>query len=123
LRVAGGANQVNRGVAVAFVSRTSHRLAVDCHDFVRSCAPNRLHPLNEALVEGRRTEQRKDAGKGIVRRDAVFQLEKGLEPILGCLPKGFHFREVLGAANDGEDGDDDDLIELMRFAAIDSRVR
>jgi len=58
----------------------------------------------------------------IVRWNAVFKLEKGLEPIFGRLSERFHFGEVFGSTNDGEDGDDDDVVKLMRFASVDSRI-
>ena len=101
--------------------RTWHRLAVGRHDFIRGCDSDRLHPLDESFVESRGNDQRKDPGKGIVGWDAVFQLEKGLEPIFGRLAERFQFDEVFGFTNDGEDCDDDDFIKLMRFASVASR--
>ena len=61
--------------------RTSHRLAVDRDDFICGSDSDRLHPLDESFVESHGSDQRKDPGNGIVELDAVFQLEKGLEPI------------------------------------------
>jgi len=81
-----------------------------------------LHLLDESFVESRRSDQRKDSGKGIVIWDAVFQLEKGLEPIFGHFAEHFQFGEVFGFTNDGEDCGDDDVIKLMRFASVASWV-
>ena len=70
-----------------------------------------------------RFDTRKDSRKGVMRRNAVFQFQKGVEPILFGFPEGFHLREVSGVTNCGENRNRNDINQHMIFAAIDSRVR
>lgn len=66
----------------AFVVPPARRLTVNLDDFVFGQSPDGLNPTDEAFLKRRGVDPRKDSGKGVMRRNAVFQLQKSFEPIL-----------------------------------------
>jgi hypothetical protein len=73
----------------------------------------RRHPGGEALLKGQRVEQAEDPSEGVVRGDAPGQFEEGPEPVaLGVGIIG-DLHPVVGAAEDGAGGDENDLVESV----------
>ena len=83
---------------------------------VSPCGHQRRDPGGEALLEGRGSIRQKTRRKVIVRGDAAGQGEEGPEPIdLGVGEIG-DLHPVVGAAEDGAGGDEEDLVEAVDAA-------
>ena len=113
--------------------RTALALAVDGHrlEFRRiegdgGQAPavhHGRHPGVETPLEGQRVEQAEDTSEGVVRGDTAGQGEDGLEPVdLGVGVAGDLF-PAIGAAGDGADGYEDDLVESVESPLLAPGVR
>ena len=57
-----------------------HGLAVDRYHLALEPDRQRLRPSREAGLERLRVEQHEDPPEGVVRGDAVWQLQEGLQP-------------------------------------------
>src|SRR5579883_306089 len=86
----------------------------------------RRDPGGEALLEGQRIDEAEDAAEGIVRGDTAGQGEEGLEPIDLRVGIVSDLHPIVGAAEDGASGDEEDLVEAVDaalFAAGVGQVR
>ena len=70
-----GANQMGRSLAFAAIMRTPHGLSVNGDDLSGHRCSNRFDPSHEAFLELSTIQADKNAAKGIVRWDAVRQLQ------------------------------------------------
>ena len=67
-------------------------------------------------------EAGKDPPKGVMRGDAIGQVEQLLQPPLFAFAKEFHVLESVATDHDGPQSNDDDVDEAMLLGAFDSRV-
>ena len=69
----------------------------------------RRDPGTETALKGNGVQTVEETLEGIVRWDAVGQGEEASQPRLPTLGPGNDFRPGIGAAQDGADGDHDDV--------------
>ena len=100
-----GTDDVQRPQLLGGVAGVAQGLAVDGHVLQTQPLRQRLDPLLEAGEEGLRVEAVEDALEGVMRRDAVGQGEKGLQPFVAAVGKSNNLRPVVGATDDGAEGD------------------
>ena len=117
-----GADQVDGPLARIAVVGTPYRLAVDGHHFPGDQVGHRLGPGHEALLELLRVQPGEDVAEGVVGRDAVGQFQEGLEPFQLALAEQFDVDPGVGAADDGADGNGNDVQQLVPLAAVDPGV-
>lgn len=86
------------------VMRAPQALAVNGYHFPGRERRHRLHPLHKAALERLRVQQPKHPSKRVVRRNAVRQLQKPLQPLPLGFPKGFHFHPTFGPTHNRTDG-------------------
>lgn len=67
-------------------------------------------------------EAGQDPAKGVMRGNAVGQVEKLFQPRLFASAEEFHVLESVAADHDGAQSNDDDVDEAMLLGAFDSRV-
>ena len=106
-----GADQVQGRAAVLAVERAPHRLAVD-RDLPRRARigpEDRPHPAQKAALEALRVDQHQHPAEGVVRGDAVRQLEEALQPVLLAAAVEGDVLEALGLADHGADRDHQDV--------------
>ncbi len=96
-------------LACPFVVGAAHRLAVDGHHLSGQQLCHPLAPLHEALLEPVRVQAGEHVAEGVVRRDAVGQIQEGAELFLLALAKHLHGNPGVRAADDGTNGDGDDV--------------
>lgn len=102
--------------------RPAQRLAVQGDDLLGHGLAQALRPAQEAVQERRRFQGGKDTIEGVVGRDAVAEREKGPEPlVLGATEVG-HVVEAGAPAEQGADGDDQHVGQVVIAAALDARV-
>lgn len=80
------------------------------------------HPAGEALLKGHGVEAGEDALEGVVGGDAMGQVQKALEPGEAFAAEQGDLLEVVGTSDDGTQGNDQEGIEGVQLAAIDSWV-
>ena len=68
-------------------------------------------------------ETGEDPPEGVMRGDAIGEVEELLEPRLFAFAKEFHVPESVATDHDGPQGNNDDVDEAMLLGAFDSRVR
>ena len=82
-----------------------------------------LSPAHEAVLKTGGIEDRKDTGEGVVTRNSVRQWQEGGEPILFGLAEILHVIKRLAAAQQGANGDDQNVGEFVMPRAVDPGVR
>src|SRR5271168_5083514 len=103
-------------------ARAAQRLAVDGHVLDPQGFLDRLNPVSETGLEDRGVEPVEDALEGVVRGDAVGQLEEPLQPVATLASKGLDVLPVLGAGDDGAERDDQDVLQPMETPMSPSRI-
>ena len=115
-----GADQVQRRHAAR--SRAAQRLAIDGHvaqtDQVRDVA----QPRKATAVEHGRVQSGEDPFERVVRRDAVGQLQKGLEPRDAIGGEVDDVRPAIAVGDDATQRDGDDVDEAMVGASANARI-
>jgi hypothetical protein len=102
--------------------RPAQLLAIKRNHLAANQRTDGPHPVDEASLELFRIEHPKDPPKGIMRRDPVRQVEKGLEPCLltpAKLSDGF---PIIGARDDRADGEHQDIRQRMRFRPVEPGI-
>jgi hypothetical protein len=94
-------------------ARTTQRFAVDGRVLDPQSLLDRLHPVPEADLERLRLEPVEDALEGVMRGDAVGQLQETLQPVATLAAERLDVLPVLGAGDDGAEGDDEDVLQPM----------
>src|SRR6266498_1743648 len=113
-----GADQMDRALSRTPVMRAAQRLAINCNYLSISQSSDSADPRDEALLEFSGVQLGKDITKGIVRWNSVRQLQKGAKPVhIGFTPL-FHFGEVLGSTDRRQDGDSNDVDQLVALVLI-----
>src|ERR1700682_3779959 len=103
------ADHVQRTFARSFVEGAAGRFAVNLHQTSEGGFGDGLHPFDESLLQSARTQQRKDPTKGIVGGNAMRKFEKGFEEIKLANAILANLDPGVGAGNDGQDGDGNDV--------------
>ncbi len=109
--LAPGADHVDGRLAVGRVQAAADRLAVDGDQPAGRGGGQVGDPLHEALLEGHRVQRREDPAEGVVRGDAVGQVQEGLEPLPLAAAELGHLHPAVGPADDGADGDGQDVAQ------------
>ena len=104
------------------VAASARGLAVDGHD-AGDLAGERPTPRGEPGREGLRIQLPQDPREGVVRGDAVGQLQKGREPRLPGETVGRELGVVIGTAQRREERNGEHVGERMSFRACDARIR
>jgi len=81
-----------------------------------------LHPLGKASFKGFAIDHREYSSYGVMRGDAIGQLEEGLQPILAGLSKPGDIDPGFSAAKYRADADKDDVQQIMKLCSVYSRV-
>lgn len=68
-------------------------------------------------------ESGEDPPKGVMRGDAIGEVEELLQPRLFAFAEEFHVLEAVATDHDGAQGNDDDVDKAVFLGAFDSRVR
>jgi hypothetical protein len=117
-----GADQVERAAFVATAAGAPHGLAVDRHHLALDPARQGLRPPGEAGLERVRIDEHEHPAEGVVRGDAVRQLEEGLEPGPLALPVELDVLPALGAGDHRADRDREDVDQAVVAPARLARV-
>src|SRR5262245_60055912 len=83
---------------------------------------DRNDPVAEAALKGNGVQSVEETLERIVRRDAVGQGEEASQPRLPTLGPGNDFRPGIGTAQDGADGDYDDVHQQVQTPMGTARV-
>ena len=107
---------------LAPVEGAAQRLAVDGDDLALGGLVQRLDPAEEAPLELLGVEPLEEAAEGVMRGDAVGQVQEGAQPgelgvaeVLDVIPG-------VGPGDDGADGDGDDIEQFVEPGAVDAGV-
>ena len=101
--------------------RTTERLAVYRDDpFDRLADP--LHPLDKTRFKLLGIDVGKHSSKGIMRRNAVGQLQQFSEPVFLRFPKFFDLHPSICSAKDSTNRQHDDIPQAMQPGPFHSRV-
>src|SRR5436305_786376 len=101
---------------------TPHGFAINGDLLEAQTVSQGFDPTLEAGEKGLRIDLVKDAFKGVVRRNAVGQSQVVLEPVVASLGEGNDLLPVVGAADRGTQGDDDDVHQQVTFAVVTAPV-
>ena len=102
--------------------RATRGLAVDGQVLARQSLVPGGHPTGEATLEGRRVQPAKDPFVGVVRRQALGQVEELGQPVATLGGEQGNLLEVGRARDDGVDGDDEDRLQGVGRATDNARV-
>ena len=94
--------------------RARQGLAIHGDDLTGGDLVNGLDPTEEALDELFAIEQGEDPADGVMRRDAIGQLQELLQPVPFGVPELLHGDEVIGAGDHGTDGEEQDVAVVGR---------
>jgi hypothetical protein len=107
-----GTDQVQGRLAGRPVEGPAQGLAVHGHH-ARDGLSEAPHEAEEAVVEACRVEVAEQAGEGVVARDAVAQRQELPEERRLVPTEQGHVRAVLGAAQHGAEGDQQDFVQIV----------
>jgi hypothetical protein len=102
--------------------RPPRRFAVERYHLAVRHAHDRLHPTQKARPELARVQPREDLAKCVMRRNAIGQPQELLNPGAFGFPKRDHFHPAVCAAEDGREGDHDDIQQQVLLGVIRTRV-
>ena len=88
------------------------------HDLAVGQLEGFLHPVPEALLEPARIQPGEGPAQGIVRGNPVGQLQEGAQPLLVELVEEGNGHKAVGAAEDGQDRQDHDVRQGVRFGPV-----
>jgi hypothetical protein len=78
--------------------------------------------MTETLLKGLRVNAGDDPSKGIIGGQSVRQFEVARKPVSFSVCEVFNVLPPVSAADSGADGDEEDVVEFVKFKAIPSRV-
>lgn len=116
------ADQVDGGLAIGLVQRAAHGLAVDGDDIRTQAGRQGLHPGGEAVGECVGVQGGKDPAKGVMRWNAVRQVEEVGEEIDLGFTELFDLRPAFRATNHGADGNGQDVFQWVELGAVDAGI-
>ena len=103
------------------VRRAPGSLSVQCNDVAIS-TNQPADPFPEARFKYRRIKNAEDVPEGVMRRGAVRQGQKGLEPGFFVFAPVRHRHPVVGSAQNGTDGHDDYFAQAVPLGRSAARV-
>ena len=109
-------------LALGPVEGASQRLAVDGDDLPLGRLVQGLDPAEEALLELVGVEPLEEAAEGVVRGDAVGQVQEGPQPVELGVAEVLDVVPGVGPGDDRTDGDGDDVEEFVEAGAVDAGV-
>ena len=117
------ADEMKRRLLVTVDEGAPQRLSIDgdqllIHDFLEV-----LDPALEALYEGFGVEHGEDPVEGVVRRDAVFELEKLLKPVDARCRELLDFGPSIQAADGRTQSDCQDVVQIVAPPDEGTRIR
>ena len=117
-----GTDQVQGVGTRRAVVRAAQRLAVDGHLLADQLVPQLLQPALQAEEQGRRVEPGKDAAEGVMRRDAVGQLQEAAEEVEFGFAVAFDIDPGIGIGDQGAEGDNEDVLQDVAARACQAGV-
>jgi site-specific DNA recombinase len=117
-----GTDHVDRGLPVGSIVRAAHGLAVEGDHRRRHNGAHRFHPVREARLKLLWIEGCEHAIEGIVRGNAVGQVQERPQPLALRLPELSDLVPTLGTADHGAQGDGEDRHQRMQLGPLDARV-
>ncbi len=97
--------------------RPPQRLAVHGNHLARRgrrlALADTVQPTDQVVLQDLRADRLKGAAEGVVRRDAVGQVEEASEKVFLGAGKGLDLHEVLGPAQHGAKADGQDVLQTM----------
>jgi hypothetical protein len=99
--------------------RTAQHFPIHGYDLPANHFAHCIHPADKAGLELLRIQTGKHPGKGVMRRDAVGQLQKGLQPFDPGLAELFDIFPIICSGDYSTYGDDQDIQQLMQLGPID----
>ena len=115
-------DHVDRRPTRSTISGPAESLAVDRHDAVLGQFLHSLDPAQQALLERRGVEPGQDAPEGVLRGDAIAQVEVAGEPAPPVAGELVDPRDRVGAGEDAADGHEDDIDQRMLAGPLHTRV-
>ena len=97
--------------------------AVEANNFPGDALAQALGPAQETVEKRAGFERSKEAVEGVVAGDAVAQREKGFEPVMLGVAEVLHVVEALSTAQQGTQGDDEDVGQIVIAPALDTGIR
>jgi len=91
----------------------AQRLAIHGDEQPFTVLDQRPRPVREATLKTQRVEHAEHAVERVVRRNAVRQLQELAEPFDIAASPGLNAFPTVRSAQDGEDGDGEDVAERM----------
>src|SRR5262245_5614743 len=117
------ADGVQAAQPLAAIGAAALGLAVDLQELgPAQPGPDGVDPAGEAVLEGHRAQRGEDPVEGVVAGDAVGQLQEAGQPVLLGVAESLDVIPALRPADDGAQGDDDDVGQLVPPGAADARV-
>lgn len=116
-----GAHQVQGGLSLGHGG--AKRLALQGDNVARDFLPDLPNPGQEALPKGLGVEQLEHPVDGVGIRYAVRQLQKGPQPVILELGEPVDVLPTFRAAQGGQDGDQDNVEQVVALAPGAARVR
>src|SRR5438105_13043666 len=104
------------------VKRTPRRLAVNGDLRHRQPRAERLHPTHKAERKSPRIDSVEDPLQCVVRRNALAQTEKALEPGRPLLGKKLDLPPVITIGDDAADGDNQNVDQPMLRTSAHARI-
>jgi hypothetical protein len=98
------------------------RLAVHGDDLAVGDLVDGVDPGQEAVDKLLAVQGGVDAADGVLRGDAIGQLQVLFQPGPLGMAEFLHADKVVGAADHGGDGQKEDVAELVSLAALDTRI-
>ena len=89
-------------------------LAVDGYMLDPQSGTDGLHPFPKASLERLGLEPIEDTLEGVVRGDAVGQLQEGAQPVAAFASEGHDLLPILGPGDDRAQSDDDDVLQAVQ---------
>src|SRR6266542_2726337 len=117
-----GADQV-QATAGRGLGTAAGGLAVDGNGLEPAGRAQGRHPAAEAGSELAGVQGGEDAAEGVVGGDAVGQGQEAPEPVVLGMAEGLDVGPGLGPADDGAQGEDEDVAQGVQLGAIEAGVR
>jgi len=96
--------------------------AVEGNNFPGDALAQALRPAQEAVEKRAGFERGKEAVEGVMTGDAVAQREESFEPVVPGMAEVLHVVEALATAQQGAQGDDEDVGQIVIATGLDARI-
>src|SRR5215207_4486882 len=117
-----GAHQVQGGSLPAAIERAPERLAIDGDHLALKAVHERADPGREPALEGIRVDQHEDAPEGVVRGNAVWQVQEGAQPRQFAAAVERDVVPALSTSDHGADCNHQNINQAMLDVALAARI-